>query len=90
MNHVARLASIDLHGRMLVDKRALLVGVALETDLILRGGSPDLLRAHCAVGIMAIRALDQPFVHAMMKRHVELGFLLEMASVAKLGLSLNQ
>ena len=87
---MARLASIDLHGRMLVDKRPLLVRVALEADRILRGGSPHLLGRTVPCGLWQSRALDQPFVHPMMERHVELGFLLEMARVAKLGLRLNQ
>ena len=39
---------------------------------------------------MAIAALDQPLVHPMMERHVELRFLLEMACVAKLRLRLNE
>ena len=36
--------------------------------------------------IVAIAALHQPFIHPMMERHVELGLLLEMTGVAKLGL----
>ena len=41
---------------------------------------------HRAVRIVAIGALDQPFVHSMMERHFELGLLLKVAGVAELGL----
>ena len=79
VRQMARLASIDLYGSVLVHKRSLLVRVTLEADRILRGGSPHLLRLHRTVHVMAIAALHQPFIHPMMERHVELGFLLEMA-----------
>jgi hypothetical protein len=90
VRQVARLASIDLYGRMLEHKRPLLVRVTLEADRILRGGSLHLLGLDCAVRIVTVGALDQPFVHPMMERHVELGFLLEMAREAKLGLRFLQ
>ena len=90
MREVAGLASIYLDGRMLVDKWALLVDVAFEADRILRGRSAHLLGTDGAVHVVAIAALDQPFVHPMMKRHLELSFLLKVASVAELGLSLYE
>jgi hypothetical protein len=40
--------------------------------------------------VVAIAALDQPFVHSMMERHIELGSLLEMAPVTKRGLRFDQ
>ena len=43
-----------------------------------------------AVRVMAIGALDEPFVHAMPKRHGELRLLLLMAGIAKLRLRLDQ
>ena len=72
VRQMARLASIDLYGRMFVNKRSLLVRVALEADRILRGGSPHLLGFDRAVHVVAIAALDQPFIHPMMEGHVEL------------------
>src|SRR5271156_4949387 len=75
---------------MFVDKRPLLVGVARKTDRILRGGSAYLFRADRPMDVVAITALDQPFVHAMMEWHCKLRFLVEVARVAKLRLSLNQ
>ncbi len=90
VGQMARLASIHLHGRVLKHKRSLLVDVALEADCVLRGGSPHLVRLHRAVYVVAIGALDQTLIHSMMKRHVELGFLLEMAPIAKFGLGLYE
>src|SRR5271168_1212107 len=87
---MARLASIHLHGRVFEHKRSLLVRVALEADSVLRGGSPHLVRLHRAVHVVAIAALDQALVDAMMKGHVELSFLLQMAPIAKLGLGLYE
>lgn len=40
--------------------------------------------------IVAVRALDEAFVDAMPKWHVELGFLLQMTAVAKFWLRLHQ
>ena len=76
VRQMARLASINLDGSMLVHKRPLLVRVTLEADRILRGGSPHLFRLHRTVHVVAITALDQSFIHAMMEGHVELRFLL--------------
>lgn len=39
---------------------------------------------------MAIAAFNQAFIYPMMKWHVELGFLLKVAGVAKFGLSLDE
>jgi hypothetical protein len=43
-----------------------------------------------SVLVVAIGALDQPLVYAMAKRHIELRPLLQVAGIAKLGLSLDQ
>ncbi len=40
--------------------------------------------------IVAIGALDQPFIYAVMKRHSELRLLLQVARVTKLGLRFHQ
>lgn len=49
-----------------------------------------MLWPNSSVHVVAVRALDQAFVHTMMKRHFELGLLLQMATVTKLGLRLGQ
>jgi len=73
---MARLASFDLHGFMFENKRSLLVDVAGKTDSVLCPGSANLLRTYCAMRIMAIGTFNQPFVHAMVKRHFKLRLLL--------------
>jgi len=49
-----------------------------------------LLWPNCSVHVVAVRALDQTFIHTMMKWHFELSLLLQMATVTKLGLRLGQ
>ncbi len=39
---------------------------------------------------MAVGALDQALIHAVMKRHIKLGLLLQMAGIAELRLRLDQ
>lgn len=75
---------------MFEDERALLVGMALEADGVLRRGSADLFGACGAVHVVAIAALHEAFIHAMVEGHFELSFLLEMAGVAELGLGLYE
>ena len=58
VSQMARLASLDLYRGVLVDKRPLLVRVALKADRILGGRSSHLFRFHRAVHIVAIAALD--------------------------------
>lgn len=79
MRHVAGLTSIDLYGCVLEHEWSLQIRVTLEADRILRGRSSHLLGLHRTVHVVAITALDQPFIYSMVERHVELGFLLEMA-----------
>ena len=79
VRQMARLASIHLYRRMLVHEWSLLVRVTLEANRILGGGSPQLFRLFRSVHVVAIAALYQAFIHAVMEGHVELRFLLEVA-----------
>jgi hypothetical protein len=90
MNHVAGRATIHFDGRVLINKGALLVGMTLETNRVLRGGHTNLFGQRRSVDIVAIGALNKAFVDAMMKGHGELGFLLKVAGEAKLGLRLGK
>ena len=90
VRQVARLASIDLDRRMLEDKRTLLINVAFEADRILRRGSSHLLRFDCAVRVVAIAALNQALVDAVVEGHFEFSFFIEVAAVAKFRLSFHQ
>jgi hypothetical protein len=90
VHQMAGLAPVNLHRLMLEYKRPLFVCVARETDRILRGRRPYLLGLHGAVRIVAVRALQQALVHAVVERHIEFGLLREVAGIAKLGLRLHQ
>ena len=90
VRQMARLTAFDLDGRMFVNKRTLLVRVALEADRILRRGSSHLLRFDCAVRVVAIAALNQALVDAVVEGHFEFSFFIEMAAVTKFRLSLHQ
>jgi hypothetical protein len=90
VRQMARLASIRLHRLVLEYKWPLLIRVALEANRVLCGGSSHLFRFHRPVRIVTVAALDQALIHAVVKWHIELCFLLEMARVTKLGLRLYE
>jgi hypothetical protein len=97
VRYVAGRAAFRFHSGMFEHERPLLVGMTLETDHIARGRSSHLADLVSRLPIptrtmliVTIRALNQPFVYTMTKRHIELGFLLCMARVAKLRLSFYQ
>jgi hypothetical protein len=82
---------------MFENERPLLIGMALEADHIARGRSTNLADlvprfpiSTRTMLIVAIRALNQPLIYAMTKRHIELGFLLCVTRIAKLRLSLHE
>lgn len=90
VRRMARLASFRLHRIVLEDKGALLVHMALETHRVLRGRRAQLFRPEGPVGIMTIAAADQPFIHSMVERHIELRLRLQVAVVAEPGLPAQQ
>ena len=75
---------------MLENERTLLIGMAGETDGIQCGRGSHLLWSNRAVDVVAVRALHQAFIHAMVEGHLELGLLLQMAGVTKLRLRFHQ
>jgi len=76
---MAGRTTFDFHRLVLKDERPLLVGVACKANRVLRRRGPHLFRSNRTVHIVAVRALDEAFIHAMMKRHFELSLLLQMA-----------
>ena len=76
MRNMAGRASLDFHRLMFEDERPLLIGVAGEAHGVLGRRGPYLLRSNRAVRIVAVRALHQSLIHAMMKGHLELLLLL--------------
>src|SRR5690348_5014559 len=79
-------AAFGLNRFMLEDEGAALVHVAGEADGVLGSGGAKLRLAESAMGIVAIGALHEAFVDAMVHGHIELGLVLEMAAIAELGL----
>ena len=90
VGNVAGRAPLYFYRLVLEDEWPLLVDMARETDRILCRRGPHLLRSNRAVHVVAVRALNQAFIHAMVKRHLELGLLLQMACVAELRLRFHQ
>jgi hypothetical protein len=87
---VATGASFGLHGYVFVHKGALLVGVTFHANLISTGKSPDLPQCGCAVNVVAIAAVDEAFIHAMVISLGEIGFGRSVTPIAEIGLSLGQ
>lgn len=83
-------ATFDLR-LMLVNEGALFFGVAFVTDLISRSVRPQLFRPKCPVGAVAIIALDESLIHAVMKGTHEFGTHARVACVTEVRrLSLHQ
>ena len=90
MGRVAGFAAFDLHGLMLKHERSSLVRVTSKTNRILRGRGADLFCRNSSVRVVTVTALDQSFVHPVMKWHLELGLLIEVAGIAKRRLSFDE
>src|SRR6185437_8034827 len=83
MRVVASHAAIHLDGLVLEDEGAAFVHVAGVADGIGGGGGAELVRDGGAVGVMAVAALDQAFVHLVVGGHLELGSAGHVAGVAE-------
>lgn len=58
MGSVTTSAAFRLYWRVLINKRTLLVDVALEADRVAAGQRSDLSDGRCPVNVMAIAAVD--------------------------------
>ncbi len=87
---VTTAAALSFHRYMLIDERALLVGVAFDTNRIPAGHGPHLAEGGGAVHVVAVAALDQAFVYSMVIRLCEVGLGSCMTSVAEVGLCSNE
>lgn len=83
-------ATLGLDRQMLENEWSLLIGMAGVADRIPCRRRPELFADEPSVGVVAIRTVNEPFLHAMMEWHVELRLDLLMAGVAKTWLSLDQ
>src|SRR5271169_6757708 len=86
MRCMACRTTFDLDYFMLIHIRSRFVRVAGEANQVLRCRGPQLPRLESAMLIVAIRALHQTFVHAMMEGPVELLLLVQVAAVAQIRL----
>ena len=98
VRHVAGLATVDPHGRMLINEWPTFIGVAFEAGFFIglrlvdhlgpESGSPS--RGGSAMRIVAIGTLDNAFVYAMLEWHRELRSYGGVAAVAEFGLLLRE
>ena len=79
---MADSATFDL-GFVLVDEGPLLFGVALIANLVVTVGSTELMRQKSSMRIVAVGALQQSFVDAMVKWPGELSADIQMARVTE-------
>jgi hypothetical protein len=83
-------ATLCLDRLVLENERPLFVSVACVANRIPRRRRAQLLADEPTVGVMTIRTLNEPFLHAVVERHVELRLDLLMAGIAETRLSLDQ
>ena len=86
MRLMARPAAFRFDRHVFKSKRASLVDVTLETNLILCRRRPQLLGQETAMLIVAVGALNQALLYTMPKRPVKVLFDIGMAAVTQLGL----
>jgi hypothetical protein len=83
-------AAFSLYRHVFIDEWPLFVGMAFEAKLVSIGKSPDLAQGGCAVSIVAVAALNQSFVDAVVIGLTEVSLGRCMAAVAESRLCLNQ
>src|ERR1035438_3807625 len=67
VGRMATGAALGLDGHVLVDERPLFVDMALEADCVSAGESAHLAHGCGSVRIMAVIALHQALIHAVVK-----------------------
>jgi len=87
---VATGAAFRLHRYMFINEGTLLVGVTLNANLIPTGKSSDLPQCGCAVDVVAVAAVDDAFIDAMVIGLSEIRFGRSMTTIAEVGLSPGQ
>ena len=90
VRRVTRDAALGLDGRVLVNKRTLLVRVTLDTCRVSTGRESCLFKFETAVWIVAVAALHRAFQHLVMERQIKLVLRLAVTTQAKLWLALAE
>ena len=83
---VTTAAALRLDRYVLINERALLIGVAFDTNRVPGWHGPHLAEGGGAMDVVAVAALDETFVYSMVIRPREIGLGGHMASVAEFGL----
>ena len=83
-------ATLCLDRQMLENEWSLLIGMAGVADRIPCCRRPQIFADEPAVRIVAIRTINEPFLHAVVEGHIELWLDLLVTGVAKSRLSLDQ
>ena len=86
MGRVTAAAALSFDWYVLINERALLIGMALDANHVPARHRPHLAECSGAVDVMAVAALDETFVYSMVKRLCEVGLGRRMTSVTELGL----
>ena len=86
MRDMTKAAALGLDRRMLVDKGAGDLGVALHTDCISGDATAQLLLLECPVRIVTVTAAYQSFVHLMVEGLRESWLYICVACVTELWL----
>jgi hypothetical protein len=87
---VATAAAFGFHRYMLVNKRPLLIDMALVANGIAARQSAHLPDGCCSMWAMTVIALHQTLIDAMVEGLGEIGLGRDVAAVAQLGLALDQ
>ena len=90
MGGVTTGAALCFHGQVLEDKRSLFVGMAFDANRVTSGVIPNLPQRSRAMEIVAVGALHQPFVHAVVKGLGKVRLGGGMAAIAEARLALRQ
>jgi hypothetical protein len=90
VGRVTTAASLGLYRHVLIDKRSLLIGVALVANRVSAGESANLPQQLRSVRIVTVIALYESLVDAMMIRLGEISLGRRMASVTQFRRALRQ
>ena len=86
MRIMARSAPFRSDWRVFIDKRACLFGMALYADGVPSDTASQFVLLECAMRIVTIAAIHQPFIHLVMERLRKSGLDVSVAGIAELRL----
>ena len=83
VRRVAGDAAFRLHRSVLKSEWTGFIGMAIEADLVLRRSGAQLLRDETTVLVVAIAAVNEPFIHFVVKGLGEIGTHIFVARIAQ-------